>query len=299
MIMEKYKVRPIVAACILAMTSLSGYAAGQSTSSSRSSDTDTQAGASVPASKNEAAAVKHVNDAVAVVRRMESECGMSNLLQQAKGIFIVPTYGRVALGVGGSGGKGVLLAKRGNGEWSDPAFYNVGGLSVGAQAGAEGGPIVLVLNNDKALNRFMEKNNFSLSADAGLTVVNWAKVVQGSVGAGDVVAWAGTKGLFGNVVSVGVNGIRLDQDETNAYYHQTVSPRDIISGAVKNPQADTLKQALAANSRGTASSSSGASTSRGTSGSSSDGMGTDSKASTSRGTSESSSDRMGTSDYKK
>jgi lipid-binding SYLF domain-containing protein len=293
--MEKYKVRPIIAACILAMTSLSGYAAGQSTSSSRSSDT--QASTNAPSGKDETAAAKHVNDAVAVVHRMESEPGLSNLVQQAKGVFIVPTYRRLALGIGGSGGTGVLLAKRDNGAWSDPAFYNIGGISVGAQAGAEGGPIVMVLNNDKAVNRFMEKNNFSLSADAGLTVVNWAKVAQGTVGAGDVVVWAGTKGLFGNVAAIGVNGIRFNQDETSAYYHQTVSARDIASGTVKNPQADTLKQALAASSKGTASSSSGASTG-GTSGSSSNSMGTD-KAGTSRGTSGSSSDSMGTSDYKK
>jgi len=292
--MKKYKVRPIVAACILAMTSLSGYAAGQSSRSA-----DTQAGTGAPSSKDEAAAAKHVSNAVAVVHRMESEPGLSNLLQQAKGVFIVPTYGRLALGVGGSGGTGVLLAKRDNGAWSDPAFYNIGGINIGAQAGVEGGPIVMVLNNDKAVNRFMEKNNFSLSADAGLTVVNWAKVAQGSAGAGDVAVWAGTKGLFGNAVAIGVNDIRFDQGETNAYYHQTVSARDIVSGTVKNPQADTLKQALAASSKGTASSSSGASTSRGTSGSSSDSMGADSKAGTSRGTSGGSSDSMGTSDYKK
>lgn len=87
-------------------------------------------------------------------------------MQQAKGVFIVPTYGRVALGVGGSGGAGVLLVKRDDGTWSDPAFYNIGGISVGVQAGAEGGPIAMVLNNEKGVSRFMQKNNFSLSADA-------------------------------------------------------------------------------------------------------------------------------------
>lgn len=247
--------RGIVIACIIAMTALSGFAAAQSTSTSGSSDTQTPANA--PTSKRESAAAKHVTDAVAVVHRMESEPRMKDLLQQAKGVFIVPTYGRAAVGIGGSGGAGVLLVKRDDGTWSDPAFYNIGGISVGVQAGAEGGPIAMVLNNDKAVNKFMQKNNFALSADAGLTVVNWAKIAQGSVGTGDVVAWAGTKGLFGNVATLGVNDIRFNQNETTAYYHQTVAANDVISGKVKNPQADMLKQALAATSTGTASGSSG------------------------------------------
>ena len=257
MITEKNKKRALITACILAATSLSGLAAAQSTSASGSPDT--QSTPNAPGGKQEAAAVKHVNDAVAVVHRMESEPGMNKLMQQAKGVFIVPIYGRAALGVGAGGGAGVLLARRDDGTWSDPAFYNIGGISVGAQAGIEGGPIALVLNNDKAINSFMRKNDFSLSADAGLTVVNWAKVAQGSVGTGDVVAWAGTKGLFGNVVSIGVNDIRFNQNETGAYYGQTVAASDVINGKVKNPQADTLKQALAGTSTGTASGSSGTS----------------------------------------
>jgi len=265
MITKMYKMRVIVTACILAMTSFSGIVAAQSTSASRSSDE--QANANMSSSKAEANAMKHVNDAVAVVRRMEAEPKMDNLLQQAKGILIVPTFARAALGIGGSGGAGVLLVKRDDGKWSDPAFYNIGGINVGAQLGAESGPIAMVLNNDKAVNSFLQKNNFSLSADAGLTVVNWTKVAQGSAGTGDVVAWAGTKGLFGNVVAIGLNDIHFNQNVTNAYYHQTVAARDITSGKVKTMQADALKQALANISTGTSSGSSGASSSsRSTSG---------------------------------
>jgi len=269
MITEMYKMRAIVTACILAMGSLSGFAAAQSTNDMNRSS-GTQATSNAGSSKDESAAMRHVNDAVAVVHRLESEPRMSNLLQQSKGVLIVPTYARAALGVGGSGGAGVLLAKRDNGTWSDPAFYNIGGISIGAQVGAEGGPVALILNNDKAVNSFMQKNNFSLSADAGLTVVNWTKVAQGSAGIGDVVAWAGTKGLFGNVASIGVSDIRFNQNETKAYYHQTVAANDVVRGKVKNRQADMLKEALAAISTGTSTGSTGTSTPRSMSGGSSE-----------------------------
>lgn len=205
-----------------------------------------QADTTSAAPKQEARASAHVSDAVAVVRKLESVERMRGMLQNAKGIFIVPSYGRAAVGVGAAGGTGLLLVRRADGSWSDPAFYSTGGLSVGLQAGAEGGNLVLVLNNDKAINEFLKKNNFSVNAKAGLTVLNWNKMVQGSAGTGDVVAWSDTTGLFGDVLTVEVNNIRFNQKVTNAYYQRALSASDVIARKTSNAQAAPLVDALAA-----------------------------------------------------
>jgi lipid-binding SYLF domain-containing protein len=207
----------------------------------------------------ENSANKHVRNAVSVVKRMESDPTMQRVMIDAKGIYIVPTYGRAALGVGGQGGAGVLLIRQGP-DWSDPVFYNIGGISIGAQVGAEGGAVAFVLKNEKAVQRFTDKNNFSLTADAGITVVNWTKIAQGSTGEGDVIAWSGTKGLFGNVATIGVKDIRYNERMTSAYYGKTTSAMEVIDGKVKNPASDSLKQALAETSSGAASGKSGGST---------------------------------------
>ena len=206
----------------------------------------------------EISSAKHVEDALIVVRQLESDATMRKLLQDASGVFIVPTYGRAALGIGAHGGAGVLLVKKSSGNWTNPVFYNIGGISIGAQAGAQAGSVAFVLNNEKAVQRFTDKNNFSLSADTGLTVINWAKVAEGSTGAGDATAWTATKGLFGNVATIGVNDIRFNQRLTNAYYKQSrnVASADIINGKFSNAGADSLKQALANISSGSASGSS-------------------------------------------
>ncbi|MET0856742.1 MAG: lipid-binding SYLF domain-containing protein, partial [Telluria sp.] len=233
--------RLFAVACTLAMIAVSRLVGAQAVES-RPADTP-KAVASGP----EAAALTQINDAVGVVQRMLQEPRMRELLQQAKGIFIVPRYGRAALGVGASGGTGVLLMKRADGSWSDPAFYNIGGISAGAQVGAEAGAIALVLNKEKAVNKFMQKNSFALSADSGITVVNWSKIAQGSLGDGDVVAWTGTKGLYANLVAVGVSDIRYNENLTKGYYRQaTVMPADVLAGRMPaNQAADPLKQALA------------------------------------------------------
>src|SRR4051812_38944184 len=42
--------------------------------------------------------------------------------------------------------------------------YDIGGVSIGLEAGGEGGAMALVLNNQKAMTSFMQDNKFSLNA---------------------------------------------------------------------------------------------------------------------------------------
>jgi lipid-binding SYLF domain-containing protein len=75
-----------------------------------------------------------VTEAATVVHKMQSQPDAAKLLDQAQGVFILPDYGRAAVGVGGAGGQGVLLAKQ-YGRWTGPVFYNVGSISLGRQDG--------------------------------------------------------------------------------------------------------------------------------------------------------------------
>lgn len=231
-------------ACALLSAALAATAAQSSgtSGSSASGNTGGQTGAG-SVSKDQKAAQKHVSDAVGVVHTMANDSGIASLLGQALGIYIVPSYGRAALGVGAAGGSGVLLVKRADGSWGNPVFYNIGGLSIGLQAGAEGGPIALLLMNPKAVDSFRKKNNFSLSADAGLTVVNYARVARGTA-SGDIIAWSDNKGLFGNVATITANDMRFNTGLTQAYYGKTMTAVQAMDSTEDNPQADALRKAL-------------------------------------------------------
>ena len=179
-----------------------------------------------------------VSDAAQVLKQLRAESESDQALKQAKAIFIVPDYGRAALGVGGAGGQGVLVVNN-NGDWSGPAFYNIGTINLGLQAGVEAGAVAFLVMSEPALAGFEEDNNFSLNADAGLTIIDWSKRGQLSAGKGaDVLVWADTQGLYGNL-SVSVTDIFWDDDANEAYYQQQVAASDILKGSVLPPEAET------------------------------------------------------------
>jgi lipid-binding SYLF domain-containing protein len=174
---------------------------------------------------------------------MQQDADMRQLLDRAKGVFIVPDYAVGALIVGASGGEGVLL-KREEGEWSNPVFYDIGSISAGLQAGAAAGSIAMVLLSENAMEAFQNETNFGFTADAGYSIVNWSERARADVGMGtDAVVWTDTEGLFGEL-SIGVTGVTPDEDEIAEYYNQEASPQEILAGDIENPHEDKLQQAL-------------------------------------------------------
>ena len=184
-----------------------------------------------------------VNEAVSVVQQMGKDPQLKQLMQKAKGIYIVPDFGRGALVVGARGGEGVMLVHQDD-TWSGPAFYNMGGISIGAQAGGSAGEIAFLLMSENAVNNFLSQNTFSLNAGAGLTIVNYSANKQASWGKGDVIVWSDTEGAYAGA-SVSATDINWDEDSNRQYYNQQqVSPTAVLNGQVTNASAEPLQEAL-------------------------------------------------------
>jgi SH3 domain-containing YSC84-like protein 1 len=185
-----------------------------------------------------------VNDSLKVVRQMKRNPSLAAVLRAAKGVFIIPHYGKGGFIVGGQGGGGVVLVKHA-GMWSSPAFYSISGGSIGAQAGGEGGSIAMILLTRKAVDRFESSSSgWSLNGNAGLTVVKWSGRSQANTGRGDVVLWSNTSGLYGGLTA-SVTHIAPDTGMDRAYYQRPVSSRAILAGSVRSMSADPLRNALA------------------------------------------------------
>lgn len=190
---------------------------------------------------------KQVDEAREVVERMKADPEVAHLLEEAKGIFIVTDYAKAAVGVGGEGGEGVALLREDGlmgDDWTGPAFYDFGGASIGAEVGVKTGSVVMLLMTDEAAGKFRtEKDNWSLDAEAGLTIVDYSATAEESAGKGDVVVWSDTRGAFAGA-DVGISDIRRDNEDNAAFYGEPVDTDEILTGQISDGQADELREAL-------------------------------------------------------
>lgn len=191
-----------------------------------------------------------VQEAAEVLNQLkQQEPELAQRLGDAKGVFVIPDYATASLLVGGSGGEGVLLTNT-EGQWGNPGFYDIGNIDVGVQAGAAAGSIVLGLMNDAALETFRASGTeFALTAEAGLTIINWSAQMPATTEEGDVVVWSDTEGLLAEA-SVGVGGISWDEEEAREYYGQEVQAEQVLAGNVQNPHQDVVQSEFAAFSTG-------------------------------------------------
>ena len=170
-----------------------------------------------------------------------------DLLHRARAVLIVPRLVKVGFILAGEGGTGVLLVRDPKEGWSYPAFYGLGGGSVGFQIGGEISRVMLIIMSERALEAVM-RDQFKIGAEADLTVATLsagAEAATTSNAGADIYAVAGSKGLFGGVSLKGAvisARPKLDAD----YYERSVSAEDIVlHHAVLNAFADALRSTLA------------------------------------------------------
>jgi SH3 domain-containing YSC84-like protein 1 len=227
----------------LLLCGMSHGAGAQQTSTTSPAHRQARASTSGSSPTNQTnAAQQLVDEAVAVVNKMKSDPKLATLMKQAKGIYIVPKFGRGALIAGAKGGVG-LATFRQDDKWSDPAFFDFGAISLGPQAGVSGGPIAFLLMKPNAVRSFRTGNNFALNADAGLSIFTYSSDVQASWGKGDIFMWSDNPGLYAGA-TVSVSDIAWDTENNHAYYGDDPTVAKILSGSAKNAASDELKNAL-------------------------------------------------------
>jgi SH3 domain-containing YSC84-like protein 1 len=184
-----------------------------------------------------------IDHAANVLQQLHSNADFQKLAKKAKGIFIVPELASAAIVVGGSGGSGALIVRNGT-HWSDPAFFTIGSISIGAQAGGRAGPVAMFLMTDKAVSSFAQKHHFWLNENAELTIVNWSPTALETIGKGDVVMWSGQSGLFAGT-NVSGSDVIADSAEDHAYYNNNLAgTKEITGGQFSSPSANKLTSAL-------------------------------------------------------
>jgi len=168
------------------------------------------------------------------------------VLRRARAVMICPQVFKAGFLLGGQGGTCVLTARDAAGSWSAPAFYGLGGASIGFQAGVQDAQVMLLIMNDRGLRAVMD-SQLKLGADAAITFVDLGGGVEGATTTAlraDIVGFSRARGLFAGI-SLGGSMMSAKSDWNEAYYGRPMGVQNIVlSMEARNPGADPLREVL-------------------------------------------------------
>jgi lipid-binding SYLF domain-containing protein len=159
------------------------------------------------------------------------------VLEHAKCLAVVPHMVKGGFIFGAKGGKGVATCRTANG-WSAPAFITISGGSWGLQIGVEAVDVVMIIQNEKGMQRLLS-SNFHIGGDASAA----AGPVGRHAEAGtdwkmdtEILTYSRAKGAFAGLTLEGAS-IRQDSDSRHAMYGRKVTTRALLLGKVQVPSA--------------------------------------------------------------
>lgn len=143
----------------------------------------------------------------------------STLLNNAYAVAVIPNVIKAGFVVGGSYGKGILVVRRPDGQWSNPSFIKLGAGSLGWQAGAQSSDIILVFKTRKGVTD-IENGKLTLGGDANVAAGPVGRHTRAATDwrlKAEIYSYSRNRGLFAGVSLEGAF-IGMDHKANYAYY---------------------------------------------------------------------------------
>lgn len=164
------------------------------------------------------------------------------LLDKAECVIVLPSVKKVAIGIGGSYGKGVLVCRSGGdfeGAWGAPAFYRLEGGNIGLQLGGQATDFFFLVMNPKGVDSLL-KSKVKLGADASAAAGPKGRAAGASTDAAmraEILTYSRSRGLFAGLSLEG-STLRPDGGANENLYGRELSASDIVrKGKVGVPAA--------------------------------------------------------------
>ena len=185
-------------------------------------------------------ATERLNNATSVMHEimgMPDKGIPEEVLEHAKCVAVIPHMVKGGFIFGAKEGKGVATCRTANG-WSAPAFITISGGNWGLQIGVEAVDLVMIIQNEKGMQRLLE-SNFHVGGDASAA----AGPVGRHAEAGtdwkmdtEILTYSRAKGVFAGLTLEGAS-LRQDSDSRHAMYGGDVTTRALLLGEVPVPAA--------------------------------------------------------------
>ena len=161
----------------------------------------------------------------------------AQVIQNAKGLAIFTTM-RTGLWISGAGGSGILVGRKEDGSWSQPAGIMLHTAGLGFLVGVDIYDCVLVLNTQQALDAFSKWRctiGGEISAVAGPAGIGGLLETEVHKRQAPVFTYLKSRGFYAGVQIDGTVVIeRTDEDER--FYGEKISAKDIVAGKAQSRQ---------------------------------------------------------------
>ena len=157
-----------------------------------------------------------------------------DLLDRAECVGIIPGVKKLALGVGGRYGKGVVVCRRErlSGSWGAPALYMLGGGGIGFQIGGTSTDFVLLVMNPKGAE-YLLRSKFTLGADASAAAGPKGRTAAAATDVqmrAEILTYSRARGLFAGASLEGAL-VRQDKEANKALYGREIDVKQVLLGA--------------------------------------------------------------------
>lgn len=162
-----------------------------------------------------------------------------DLLGKAQCAVIVPGLKKGAFVVGGEYGRGYAICRRPGGlGWGPPAAVRMEGGSFGFQIGGSSSDIVMLVMNQRGMDRLMS-DKFTIGAEAAAAAGPVGRNAQAATDLelhAEMLTWSRSRGAF---AGVSLNGATMRPDESvnKELYGKTVSNRELLASNMTPPAA--------------------------------------------------------------
>jgi lipid-binding SYLF domain-containing protein len=197
--------------------------------------------------------VADATDVIDQLLRIPEQSIPPSLLSRAYAIAVVPNVVKIGFGLGARRGKGILVIRRDDNSWSNPAFVNLTGGSLGFQIGAQSTDIILVFKTRHGVDG-IENGKLTLGADASIAAGPVGRHTAASTDLrfkAEVYSYSRSRGLFAGIALEGA-GITMDRKSNAAFYgNSSITPKQIFesSGNAAPQAANNFIQVLTAQTR--------------------------------------------------
>lgn len=155
------------------------------------------------------------------------------LLDKAECVIVIPSMLKVALGVGGSYGRGAMACRTGagfDGAWGAPAMYALEGGSLGFQLGGQATDLVLLVMNERGVKALLN-SRVKLGVGASVAAGPKGRDVSASTDAtlrAEILSYSRSRGLFAGISLEGTS-LRPDNDANTEVYGRRMTAHEIVT----------------------------------------------------------------------